>query len=149
MNFKSIFNKKTLSTPGQRQCKESLSATSLTNPYVTGAAGRKEWNDRYMNMAYSMRNWQFAFLISIVVCIILAFVIAKIATESHVEPFVVETNSGMPYAIQSMNGISVNDQRIVNFAINQFIENTLLVVSDPDAKLFYLKKYMLFLQIIL
>jgi type IV secretory pathway TrbF-like protein len=38
-----------------------MNKTTLQNPYIKGAEGRKEWNDRYMNMAQAMRNWQIAF----------------------------------------------------------------------------------------
>ncbi len=54
-----------------------------------------------------------------------------IATTTKVQPFVVETHEGMPYAIAPMQGTSIHDQRLINFAINQFILNARTVVQDP------------------
>lgn len=115
-------------------------AGSLQNPYVKGAEGKKEWNDRYMNMAKAIRNWQIAFFTAMVVVIIFALVVAKIATESRVQPFIVETNNGMPYAIKAMGSMSSQDQRLINFAINQFIVNARTVVNDTEAEKALLNK---------
>ena len=107
----------------------------ITNPYVKGAEGRKLWNDRYFNMKDSIKRWQMAFFAVSIIAIILTLVVAKISTESHVEPFVVETSQGMPYAVKPMqSSMSSNDQRLVNFAINQFIINTRSVLSDASAE---------------
>lgn len=112
----------------------------LQNPYVAGSEGRKEWNDRYMNMARAIRNWQMAFFTAMVVVILFAIVVARIATESRVQPFVVETNNGMPYAIKPMESISAQDQRLINFAVNQFIVNARTIVSDAEAEKALLNK---------
>lgn len=106
----------------------------LQNPFLKGAEGRKEWNDRYMNMAKSIKNWQFAFLASMAISVLLTFVVAKIATESKVVPFVVETHSGMPYALRPMTQISEKDQRLINFAMNQFIVNARTILADTEAE---------------
>ncbi len=113
----------------------AFSSESITNPYVKGAEGKRLWDDRYMNMKKMIRSWQSAFWCSMAVTIILALVVAKIATESRVEPFAVETNKGMPYAIKPINvTMSANDQRLVNFAIDQFIINTRTIMSDPKGE---------------
>lgn len=112
----------------------------LQNPYVTGSEGRKEWNDRYMNMSESIRHWQQAFFSAMVVVILFATIVARIATESRVQPFVVETNHGMPYAIQSMRSLSPHDQQLINFAVNQFIVNARTIVSDEQAQKTLLNK---------
>jgi type IV secretory pathway TrbF-like protein len=113
---------------------------SLQNPYVKGAEGRKEWNDRYENMKKSIKTWQKAFFCSIAISILFAVVLAKIATESRVQPFVVETNHGMPYAVKRMESWSAQDQRIINFAMNQFIINARTVVNDIEAEKTLLNK---------
>ena len=105
--------------------------------------GRKEWNDRYMNMAKAIKNWQIALLISMITTILLALVVARLATESRVQPFVVETNQGMPYAIQTLNSTSFdvkNNEKIINFAANQFIVNSRTVLNDPDGEKILLNK---------
>lgn len=112
----------------------------ILNPFIKGAEGRKEWNDRYMNMATNIRHWKIAFFSAIVVVIIFAIVVARIATESKVEPFVVETNQGVPYAIKPMEAISAKDQRLINFAVNQFIFNARTISSDTDAEKSFLNK---------
>jgi type IV secretory pathway TrbF-like protein len=105
--------------------------SGLQNPYVKGAEGRAEWNDRYMTMKQAIQRWQRAFFMAMVVIIIFSIVIAKIAAESKVQPFVVETTNGMPYAVKSMQALSIRDQRLINFAINQFIVNARTIIS-PD-----------------
>ncbi len=115
-------------------------AGSLNNPYVKGAEGRKEWNDRYENMRKSISAWQKAFFCSIVISIIFALVVAKIATESQIKPFIVETNNGMPYAVKSMESITLQDKRIINFAVNQFIINARTIINDTEAEKALLNK---------
>lgn len=109
-------------------------SNSLTNPYVLGAEGRKEWNDRYMNMAAAIRNWQLAFAAVAVLALVELIVIANIATQSKIKPYVVETNQGVPYAIKPVGGISDKDQRLVNFAVNQFVINAKTVIADTAAE---------------
>ena len=118
----------------------SQKSHAIQNPYVKGAEGKKLWDDRYMNMSMMIKKWQVAFLISSVTAILLALVIAKVATESRVQPFVVETNQGMPYAMVAMQSLSPRDQKLINFAVNQFIINTRTVLSDPKAEELLLNK---------
>ena len=113
---------------------------AIRNPYVSGAAGRKEWNDRYENLSQSISHWKIAFFCAIALSAIFGVVIAKMATQSSVQPFVVETNQGMPYAIKPMASWSSNDQRVINFAVNQFIFNARTVVNDAGAEKTLLNK---------
>lgn len=108
---------------------------NLSNPYISDALGKKEWNDRYMNMAIAIRNWQIAFLASLIICLVLAFVVAKIATESHVEPYIVQTNNGMPLNAQILTEISAKDKNtLAYYAVSQFIENARTVMTDSMAQ---------------
>lgn len=104
------------------------------NPYTKGAEGKKEWNDRYMNMAKATRNWQLAFCGLITVTIILSFTVAKIATQSKIKPYVVETNNGIPYAIKKIDELSTKDQLLINYAVNQFISNAKTILNDTTAE---------------
>jgi len=117
----------------QRSPKTAKSA-AVTNPYVLGAAGRKEWNDRYFNLAIAKRNWQIAFFCMAAVSVFMSVGITKMAVSSRVEPFVVETNQGMPYALHPLKPMSSDDTRLVNYAINQFITNVRTVIADPKAQ---------------
>jgi type IV secretory pathway TrbF-like protein len=113
---------------------------AIENPYVKGAEGRKEWNDRYENMRASICTWQKAFFCSITISIIFALLSVKMATSSRVQPFVVETNNGMPYAVKPMANMSLQDKRLINFAINQFIINSRTIVTDAEAEKVLLNK---------
>jgi type IV secretion system protein VirB5 len=110
------------------------------NPYVKGAEGRKEWNDRYANMQDSIKHWRWAFFGALIISVIFAIALAKIAMESKVRPYAVETNQGMPYAIKPMKSFSAHDERLINFAINQFIINARTVISDTQAEKSLLNK---------
>jgi len=108
--------------------------SEIQNPYVLGAEGRKEWNDRYMNLAQSVHNWQMAFIAVAVIALILAITNIKIATQSRIKPYIVETSNGMPIAIKSLASTNLEDERIANFAINQFVINSKSIIADTAAE---------------
>jgi len=110
------------------------------NPYVKGAEGRNEWNDRYMNMAKAIRNWQVAFAAMAILALILALIVGKIASESKIKPYVVETNHGVPYAIRPVSDISPKDQPLINYAVNQFVINAKTIIADTVAEKTFLDK---------
>ncbi len=110
------------------------------NPYIVGSAGKKEWNDRYMNMAKSIKNWQIACLCSLVSSVVLVVVIAVLATTSRIQPYVIDTNQGMPYAIQPLTQTSTHSEKIVNYIANQFIVNARTILNDPEAEKILLNK---------
>src|SRR5579864_4065872 len=91
----------------KKKTKTEKSVSSPQNPYTQGAEGRVEWNDRYMNMKKMIHRWQMAFFFAMTAVVVLACVVGKIATESKVQPFVVETTNGMPYAVKPMESISL------------------------------------------
>lgn len=111
-----------------------LNKNIVQNPYVKGAEGRKEWNDRYMNMSKAIRNWQLAFCGLIVITIILSFTVVRVATQSKIKPYVVETNNGVPYAIKKVSDLSEKDQLLINYAINQFVSNAKTILGDATAE---------------
>ena len=109
-------------------------AKSVENPYVTGAPGRKEWNDRYFNMARAIKQWQIAFYAMLGLVTIFAFLMVREANKVKVEPFVVEMSDGMPIAIKDMSEGDPNDGRIILFALEQFIVNARSIVGDDTAE---------------
>jgi len=111
-----------------------LTKTELQNPYVLGAEGRQEWNDRYMNMAKAVKNWQIACAVIAVIAVLQLVVIGKIASESKIQPYVVETSNGMPYAMKPVQGLSEKDQVLVNYVVNRFVINAKTVISDTAAE---------------
>lgn len=109
-------------------------AKSVENPYTTGAPGRKEWNDRYFNMASAIKQWQIAFYAMLGLVAIFAVLMVREANKVKVEPFVVELNDGMPVAIKAMSEGDPNDKRIILFALEQFIVNARSILSDDTAE---------------
>lgn len=103
------------------------------NPFL-GEEGRREWSDRYGNMAKNTRGWQGAFGLSMVAVIALTIANFKLSTQSHIQPFAVELNQGVPVAIQPMSTMNLSDPQIVHFFIEHFIENARTVVSDVEAQ---------------
>lgn len=114
--------------------------SDVENPYTKGSEGRKEWNDRYGNLQKSNRCWQRAFFGSMLINLIFALIIAKIATQSQIKPFIVETNRGMPYAMSALQEVSTSDPRIINFAVNQYIINARSISHDTMAEKSLLNK---------
>ncbi len=110
------------------------------NPYVAGAAGRQEWNDRYRNLSKAAEHWRIAFMLAMGLVVLFAFAAVKLALAVKVQPFVVETNQGMPYAIKPMQSASANDERLINFVINQFIINAKTIVGNTEAEQTLLNK---------
>lgn len=132
-----IFGKKAnanTKTQSKEPAAKISKSNEVQNPYIKGAEGRAEWNDRYMNMAKSIRNWQFAFgAIAIIAFFELVF-LGKIASQSKIQPYVVETNQGIPYSIKAVTGISDKDQLLINYAINQFVINAKTIIADTTAE---------------
>lgn len=110
------------------------------NPYVLGSQGRREWNDRYFNMRHNIQLWQRAFFAAMGLALVFGGILAYFASTSKITPFVVETNQGMPYAIKPMDAWGAHDQRIINFAVNQFIINAKTIVNDSEAEKALLNK---------
>lgn len=112
----------------------STSSNAEQNPFVKGSEGRREWNDRYMNMAKSIRNWQIAFIALAAISFVQAMILIILVTQSKVVPYVVETSHGIPYNIKSVSGISDKDQLLVNYEINQFVINAKSIIADTQAE---------------
>jgi type IV secretion system protein VirB5 len=104
------------------------------NPYVAGSMGQREWNDRYLNLSKAIRHWQLAFFVSSGLLILFGIAMTKMAMESHVQPFVVETKDGIPYATLNAVAVSDSSQKIASYAVNQFIINSRMIISDEVAE---------------
>lgn len=107
---------------------------TVTNPFVKGAEGRAEWNDRYLTMSNALLNWQRAFFLMLVLCGVLGGVVAKLALSTKIHPFVVETHQGVPYAISPLADLSIDDGRLLHYALNQFIIHAKTVITDKEAQ---------------
>jgi type IV secretion system protein VirB5 len=113
--------------------KKKADPDKSSNPYV-GSAGRAVWNDRYMDLRKGRRYWQWAFLSSTFVSILLVLVVGSMGTHSRIEPYVVETNQGMAYAVKRLSSLSVKDPVLLNYAANQFIFNAKTILKDKEAE---------------
>lgn len=129
--FKKLFSKK---MNKEKEAGEVNPNQELQNPYVMGAQGRQEWNDRYFNLSKAIRHWQTAFASIVMLTIIMILIIAKMSMQSRIQPVVVETSQGMPVAILPVTGTLTNSVTLVNFAINQFIINARTIVADTQAQ---------------
>ncbi|MBS0359330.1 MAG: type IV secretion system protein [Proteobacteria bacterium] len=119
--------------------KKSPDSDKSSNPYV-GSVGRAEWNDRYMDLRKGRRYWQWAFISSMVVSILLVLVVAYMGSHSRIEPYVVETNQGLAYHVNRLSSLSIKDPVLLNYAANQFIFNAKTIVKDKEAETELLNK---------
>jgi len=118
----------------------ALDDPNTQNPYLAGSEGKAAWNDRYGNMTRAIQCWKWTSLAMMGVSLVLSGALVKVATTSKVEPFVVETNQGIPYAVKHMSKMNVTDQRLINYVITQFIINARGRTSDVEAETARLKK---------
>lgn len=128
MNFKNLFSKR------------AKTQSAMNNPYVEGNQGRQEWNDRYFNLSSQIKKWQIAFAVISIALLIQIGIVGKLATQSRVQPYAVETNHGQPIAIHPMPALSARDSLLINYALTQFIINTKTVVADKEAQKTLLNK---------
>ncbi len=113
----------------------SKKSEAVTNPYVLGAEGRREWNDRYQNMAKEAWNWKKAFFGSLALSAVLAIGLVHVASQSKIQPFAVEVNDGMPIAIKAMQPMEASQQNaLIYYAMTQFVVNSRTILSDTDGE---------------
>lgn len=120
--------------------KNKLAEKNAANPYIEGIAGRREWNDRYMNMSKAIRNWQLAFGFTMLLAIGLLIQVIRLSSESRIQPFVVETCQGNPLKIAPVTANLPNEDRLLNFAMSQFVINSRTIISDTEAQKSLLNK---------
>lgn len=115
--------------------KTTNNTKSITgNPFTSGSEGREEWNDRYFSMKNQISRWQIAFYILGIITAILSFTAYKSATQSHIQPVVVETCNGEPKAVLPVIGSLADEDRLVKYALGQFIINSRTIIADADAE---------------
>jgi type IV secretion system protein VirB5 len=114
--------------------KSKDSQSSTGNPFTAGSEGREEWNDRYFSMKKQIAWWQIAFLISSIIAVLLAAAAFKYSTQSHIQPVVVEVCNGEPKNLLPVSAILPNEDRLVKYAIDQFITNSRMIIADAEAQ---------------
>ncbi len=106
------------------------------NPFI----GRHEWNDRYMNMAKAVRNWQLAFLLSMLLALGLFLELIRLNHSSRIQPLAVETCQGVPTKILPVSNKLPHPEALVNYALSQFIINARTIIADTQAQKTLLNK---------
>lgn len=110
------------------------------NPHLNFTAARREWNDRYMNMAKAIRNWQLAFLLSMIIALGLLLQTIRLSGDSRIQPLAVETCQGIPKNILPITTKLPNNDRLITFALSQFIINARTIIADANAQKALLNK---------
>jgi len=105
---------------------------SESNPYVEA---RREWNDRYLELAHERRLWQ---LVAGAELLVLAMVLVGfvwLSLQHKIVPYVVEVDSlGAALAIKPADrSARPTDERIVRYQLAAFIRGTRQVMADRIA----------------
>jgi type IV secretory pathway TrbF-like protein len=128
MNLQKLFSRK-------KRSNSKSKSTPLENPFVLGAEGRKEWNDRYQALSKMTWDWKKAFFMSMGLSILLAIGLIHVSSQSKIQPFAVELTNGMPIAIKSMTPMVGSQQMpLVSYAITDFISNARSILSDTEGE---------------
>jgi type IV secretory pathway TrbF-like protein len=110
------------------------------NPYLNTHVAQREWNDRYMNMAKAIRNWQLAFLLSMIVALGLLLHTMHLGNNSHIQPLAIETCQGIPKNILPLTSKFPSNDRLISFTLTQFIINARTIIADSNAQKILLDK---------
>ncbi|MDA8349022.1 MAG: VirB8/TrbF family protein [Pseudomonadota bacterium] len=105
------------------------------NPYVEA---RREWDERYADLVLGKRNWQIAAGGLLVVSVILAGGIVRLAARSRYIPYVVEVDK-LGYSLtvpQPLTPTSVPEvtARMQRYEVGAFIRNARGVSTDPQVE---------------
>jgi type IV secretion system protein VirB5 len=96
-----------------------------------GERGRREWTDRYADLARGKRNWQLAALGLLALAGVLGGGLAAVAAQSRVVPFVVEVDRrGQAVAFGPAEPLRKTDERIVRHQLALFVRDVRSVYAD-------------------
>jgi type IV secretory pathway TrbF-like protein len=102
----------------------------MESPYVTA---RREWNERYGSYIARARTWQLVALAAMALSAILGLCLVKIASQSRVQPFIVEVNKlGEAVGVRMADAAAgMPDEKITRYQLANFITNARSVTPDP------------------
>ncbi len=104
-------------------------------PEESLARGRKEWDDRYSNLARSKRNWQLAALGLLAVDALVSAGIVHLAGQSRVTPYVVEVDRlGQALAFGPAEQLRKTDERLIRYELSLFVRDVRSVFADADVQ---------------
>src|SRR5207253_3659401 len=96
---------------------------------------RREWNDRYLDLARERRLWQIVAGAELVAVLIVAAGFVSLSLQHKIIPYIVEVDSlGAALAVKPVdNGTHPADERIVRYQLAAFIRGTRQVMTDRIA----------------
>src|SRR5213594_3955014 len=105
---------------------------SEPNPYVEA---RREWNDRYLELARERRWWQAVAGAELVVSLILAAGLVWVSLQHRTVPYVVEVDSlGAALAIKpAETRRHPTDERVLRYQLAAFVRGARQVMTDRIA----------------
>lgn len=92
------------------------------------------FNEKYMKLAKSLRNWQIAFLSQTILFAISLLGFIKVATQTQIIPYIVEVNKeeGIVKNIGAINRINyVANDKLIMSTLRNFILKTRSIPLDP------------------
>ena len=102
------------------------------NPYVEG---RREWNDRYLDLVRARRWWQVAAVSELALVATLGGGLVALSLQHKTVPYVVEVDSlGAAVAVKPAEAAGrPTDERIVRYQLAAFVRGTRAVMTDRAA----------------
>lgn len=111
-----------------------FSAASIKNPYVQGQAGRLVWERQEIFFARTLKQWQWAFVTVLAFAAILVGALLYEAGLPKQVPYVVEVDHGQPLMISPLSWRSRETPAIIQWVVNNWIENARTVLMEPAAQ---------------
>ncbi len=139
MRFRNPFGKGESGGPNrqQRAAETNAAEASLPVPPAGGYdpyyfRGRTEWNERYGSYIARAKNWRYAALGSIAVNALLALGMVHIASESRVEPYIVEVNHlGEAAAMGPADAAPMPNAEVIKATLAAFIGRIRMAWPNP------------------
>jgi type IV secretion system protein VirB5 len=98
----------------------------------------RPWDDRYADLVIGKRNWQLATFFALAICLVLAALVAWLASRSRYIPYIVEVDK-LGYALtlpQPLTSAAAPDAaaRMERYEIAAFVHEAREVSSDPQVE---------------
>jgi len=109
---------------------------NVHNPYIEA---RKEFNDRYGDLARGKRNWQIAALFLVVTVCVLGTALSVVAMQHQVQPYILEVDEHGAYRGVGAMPSATPDELMVKRHLQEWVRHARMVVSDYRAQDQYLE----------
>ena len=103
-----------------------------SNPYVEA---RREWNDRYLDLARARRWWQLAAVAELALVGVLAGGLVALSLQHKTVPYIVEVDTlGAATAVKPADASGrPTDERVVRYQLAAFVRGARAVMTDRAA----------------